>query len=200
MKSLVQLDELLKQITYAGPAEPARLATRALVLVAELRAELAGQPKTSPLDANLLARPVLEEAAKAVADSAVVWTGFAMQDAKTCIKAALGAMNGQVALIEPDSQNNEVWAEAARRTNEELADALAILRTVPAGAQVGAGTEPVQVAGLGRITNEDDGYLTLQFKDEDAAQAFMNKYNPSVEVDDMPPMRDTAPTNKQSGS
>lgn len=43
-----------------------------------------------------------------------------------------------------------------------------------------------RIAGLGRITNEDDGYLTLQFKDEDAAQQFMNEYHPTVDVRDMP--------------
>lgn len=47
-----------------------------------------------------------------------------------------------------------------------------------------------EIAGLGRVTNEDDGYLTLQFVDEDAAQAFMHTYSPSVDVRDMPPIRD----------
>lgn len=45
---------------------------------------------------------------------------------------------------------------------------------------------PTAIPGLGRITNEDDGFLTLQFKDEDGAQAFMQHYGPSVEVDEMP--------------
>jgi hypothetical protein len=44
-----------------------------------------------------------------------------------------------------------------------------------------------QVPGLGRITDEDDGFLTLQFKDEDSAQAFMAAYHPTVDVRDMPP-------------
>lgn len=56
----------------------------------------------------------------------------------------------------------------------------------------------VKIPGLGRITNEDDGYLTLQFKDEDTAQAFMKKLSPSVDVRDMPPMRDSAPSEQQA--
>ena len=54
----------------------------------------------------------------------------------------------------------------------------------------GAPAEPIEIEGLGRMTNEDDGYLTMQFKDEDAACAFMQKYGCSVEVDEMPPMRE----------
>ncbi|MCG2586544.1 hypothetical protein [Massilia sp. TS11] len=42
------------------------------------------------------------------------------------------------------------------------------------------------VKGLGRITNEDNGYLTLQFVDEDSALEFMRSIAPSVEVDSMP--------------
>ena len=53
---------------------------------------------------------------------------------------------------------------------------------------------PILVPGLGRMTNEDDGFLTLQFKDEDAAQAFMQRHECDVEVDDMPPSRDTVST------
>jgi hypothetical protein len=49
-----------------------------------------------------------------------------------------------------------------------------------------------EIEGLGRITNEDDGYLTLQFKDEDAAQAFMQQYKPTVDVRDMPELREDA--------
>lgn len=52
---------------------------------------------------------------------------------------------------------------------------------------------PHAIAGLGRITNKDDGYLTLQFKDEAAAQAFMDAYTPSVDVRDMPPIRNNKP-------
>lgn len=53
---------------------------------------------------------------------------------------------------------------------------------------------PIPVAGLGRVTNEDEGFLTLQFKDEDAAQAFMHRYECTVDIDDMPPSRDTIST------
>ena len=43
-----------------------------------------------------------------------------------------------------------------------------------------------QVPGLARVTNEDDGYLTLQFRDEDAACKFMHEYHPTVESDEVP--------------
>lgn len=55
-------------------------------------------------------------------------------------------------------------------------------------------TAPIQVAGLGRVTNEEDGFLTLQFKDEAAAQAFMYRYECTVDVDKMLPSRDTIST------
>lgn len=48
---------------------------------------------------------------------------------------------------------------------------------------------PHNVPGLGRVTNEDDGVLTLQFKTDDDSQAFMHNYEPSVDVRDMPPNR-----------
>lgn len=38
METIKNIEELLKQITYIGPAEPARLASRAMVLLADLRA------------------------------------------------------------------------------------------------------------------------------------------------------------------
>lgn len=53
--------------------------------------------------------------------------------------------------------------------------------------------EPVEIAGLGRITDKDDGYLTLQFKDEESAQKFMGDYGPSVDVRDMPPIAPVQP-------
>lgn len=53
---------------------------------------------------------------------------------------------------------------------------------------------PILVPGLGRVTNDEDGFLTLQFKDEAAAQAFMQRYECDVAVDDMPPSRDTVST------
>jgi len=49
------------------------------------------------------------------------------------------------------------------------------------------------IAGLGRMTDDDGGYVTLQFVDEAAAQAFMGNYVPSVDIDDMPPIREDAP-------
>lgn len=47
--------------------------------------------------------------------------------------------------------------------------------------------QAVEVAGLGSITNEDDGVLTLRFKDEDLASDFMNSHMPTVDCRDMPP-------------
>lgn len=44
----------------------------------------------------------------------------------------------------------------------------------------------VEVAGLGSITNEDDGVLTLRFKDEDSASNFMLMHLPTVDCRDMP--------------
>lgn len=49
------------------------------------------------------------------------------------------------------------------------------------------------IVGLGRITNEDDGVVTLQFKNEDAAQRFMESYTPTVDVRDMPAIPEDAP-------
>lgn len=51
----------------------------------------------------------------------------------------------------------------------------------------------VKVPGLGRMFDDDDGFLTLQFVDEESAQRFIAAYYPSVEVDDMPPMRSAPP-------
>jgi hypothetical protein len=45
---------------------------------------------------------------------------------------------------------------------------------------------PHSVAGLGRITNEDDGFVTLQFINEAAADAFMESYVCSVDITLMP--------------
>lgn len=59
--------------------------------------------------------------------------------------------------------------------------------------QYGQRTRTHLIEGLGRVTNEDDGYLTLQFKDEDAAQRFMESYTPTVDVRDMPAMREAIP-------
>lgn len=54
-----------------------------------------------------------------------------------------------------------------------------------------AATHPI--AGLGSMTNEDDGTMTLQFKDEDAAQEFMSRYSPTVDCRDMPERAATQP-------
>jgi hypothetical protein len=48
---------------------------------------------------------------------------------------------------------------------------------------------PVGIPGLGRMTDEDDGYLTLQFVNEAAAEAFMAFHDPTVDTRDMPPYR-----------
>lgn len=42
------------------------------------------------------------------------------------------------------------------------------------------------IAGLGRMTDEDNGFVTLQFVDEESAQQFMTSYAPTVEDDEMP--------------
>jgi len=63
-----------------------------------------------------------------------------------------------------------------------------------------AAEPPIAIPGLGRMTDEDDGYVTLQFKDEAAAQAFMHGYGPSVEVEDMPPNRSTGPAATEQGA
>lgn len=49
-----------------------------------------------------------------------------------------------------------------------------------------ASAQPVSIAGLGSVTNEDDGVLTLRFKDEDAALDFMHSISPTVDCRDMP--------------
>jgi len=46
--------------------------------------------------------------------------------------------------------------------------------------------QPVKVAGPGSITNEDDGVLTLRFKDDDSAAAFMHAHLPTIDCRDMP--------------
>lgn len=45
---------------------------------------------------------------------------------------------------------------------------------------------PHRVEGLGTLTDEDDGIVTLRFVDEDAAQRFMHGYAPTVDITDMP--------------
>jgi hypothetical protein len=72
-----------------------------------------------------------------------------------------------------------------------LSDAKAMLeQTTPPASQA----DVLAIPGLGRITNDEEGFLTLQFKDEDAAQAFMQRYECTVDVDQMPPSRDTIST------
>ncbi len=56
------------------------------------------------------------------------------------------------------------------------------------------------VPGLGRCTDEDNGFVTLQFKDEDAAQAFMHNYHPTIEVDDMPDIEPACPCGEDGGT
>ena len=46
--------------------------------------------------------------------------------------------------------------------------------------------EPIPIVGLGRMTDEEGGIVTLKFENEDRAQQFMRDYAPSVEVDLMP--------------
>lgn len=45
---------------------------------------------------------------------------------------------------------------------------------------------PHPIAGLGSITNDENGFISLRFESEDAAQAFMQAYNPTVDCRDMP--------------
>jgi hypothetical protein len=52
----------------------------------------------------------------------------------------------------------------------------------------------VAISGLGRITDDEEGFLTLQFVDEASAQAFMRQNECTVDVDQMPPSRDTIST------
>lgn len=85
----------------------------------------------------------------------------------------------------------------------------------PAGSAHGAGHAPAQeqaapavpvattddpleghlqtIPGLGRKTQHDGGFVTLQFVDEAAAEAFMRDYASSVDVDEMPPIESPAP-------
>lgn len=52
----------------------------------------------------------------------------------------------------------------------------------------GASTaNPYQIPGLGRITQEDDGFVTLQFVDGNASELFMQYYEPTVDCEQMPP-------------
>lgn len=103
------------------------------------------------------------------------------------IKSAL--INALTRIAQLEKQAAEAVESDCRRYCQREADEAA---QPDRTAAMGAAHQPVTVAGLGRITNEDDGFLTLQFKDEDAAQQFFDNYTPSVESDEMPPMRPTA--------
>ncbi|WP_261534458.1 hypothetical protein [Burkholderia multivorans] len=46
------------------------------------------------------------------------------------------------------------------------------------------------ITGLGRMTNDDDGFVRLQFVTEAAAEEFMEAYGPTVDVSQMPEPRD----------
>lgn len=48
--------------------------------------------------------------------------------------------------------------------------------------------KPLEIKGLGRITDDDAGHVRLELIDEDAAQQFMRDFAPSVDVDQMPPI------------
>lgn len=92
-------------------------------------------------------------------------------------------------------------SELCKRFARELRDAAASFSAAPLSRN--AGTEwagvPVpenliayltgashKVEGLGTLTDEDDGVVTLRFKDEASAQQFMNRYAPTVDIRDMP--------------
>ncbi|MDN7744684.1 hypothetical protein QZM78_11570 [Burkholderia multivorans] len=45
------------------------------------------------------------------------------------------------------------------------------------------------IAGLGRMTNDDDGFVRLQFVTEAAAEEFMEAYGPTVDVSQLPEPR-----------
>jgi len=58
-------------------------------------------------------------------------------------------------------------------------------KTAEAASPLSAGSH--RIDGLGRMTDDDDGFVTLQFVSEAAAEAFMARYEPTVDVDAMPP-------------
>ncbi|MES2729997.1 MAG: hypothetical protein V4621_07905 [Pseudomonadota bacterium] len=72
-----------------------------------------------------------------------------------------------------------------RTPAEKLQGAVRVMKAVDAMLE-----EPEPIEGLGSITNDDDGFLSLRFKDEDAAQQFMRDFCPTVEANDMPPWPD----------
>lgn len=79
-------------------------------------------------------------------------------------------------------------AQSLRTPEEKLQGAMRVMKAVDAMLE-----EPHPIEGLGSMTNEDGGFLTLRFKDEDAAQLFMQEYHPTVEANDMPPWPDDQP-------
>ena len=58
---------------------------------------------------------------------------------------------------------------------------------------------PAGIPGLGRMSDDDDGYLTLQFVNEAAAEAFMTSHEPTVDIRDMPPHRSTPASEVPAG-
>ncbi|MBU9406002.1 hypothetical protein KTE46_10000 [Burkholderia multivorans] len=93
--------------------------------------------------------------------------------------------------------NNKVLTDEQRSTLESLARTSTpyeqeVLRSILAAHPGHPGIACAGghgIAGLGRMTNEDDGFVRLQFVSESAADAFMEAYGPTVDVGQMPEPR-----------
>ncbi|UQN68049.1 hypothetical protein L0Z11_10060 [Burkholderia multivorans] len=78
--------------------------------------------------------------------------------------------------------------DPARSTPKLIDDALVLLAAHPGQPGIAcAGGHGI--AGLGRMTNDDDGFVRLQFVTEAAAEEFMEAYGPTVDVGQMPEPR-----------
>ncbi|MET3371976.1 hypothetical protein ABIC89_001017 [Variovorax boronicumulans] len=89
---------------------------------------------------------------------------------------------------------DEAYAKKDMHSN---ARAVALIDSPVSAAPASAPEAHHRIPGLGFISDEDEGRVTLQFKDEAAASQFMKEYGPSVDIDDMPTRAPEAP--KQQG-
>ncbi|WP_320533626.1 hypothetical protein [Robbsia andropogonis] len=141
---------------------------------------------------------VLRESAQSVecqhriadARNPVVKSGYICVDCGALFSAADHSGESTQSERPVDEADIEAVVRAVKKEGvpADLADAVAVsaIDALIARGCHAQSAEGTRIPGLGSMTDEDDGFVTLQFKDESAAQDFMMSYSPSVSIKDMP--------------
>jgi len=120
--------------------------------------------------------------------------------------ADVGYFKGEYAGLHHEAMNwVRQWERSGVSRASAILGALVKMRVLAASpscepAPASAPEAHHRIPGLGFITDEDEGRVTLQFKDEAAASQFMKEYGPSVDIDDMPPRAPEAPEQQGEAS